>query len=250
MNFENLFYYTKDPKNISILPLRIQRLNFLINKKNILKNINIDFIDNSISVIMGPNGSGKTILLKIINGLLKPSSGEIIYKDSDLKFNQRIFQSFVFQKPVIFRSSVKENLKFIFTLKKSNYRLSLKNYLEIVGLESLINSPARKLSLGEQQRLSVIRAFANEPSFILFDEPTSNLDPHSTLVIEKIILAAKKFGIKIIFVTHDIFQAKRLADEIIFMDKGEIIEISKAKNFFDKPSSSQAQKYISGEILN
>ena len=250
MNFENLLYYTKDPKNISILPLRIQSLNFLINKKNILKNINIDFIDNSISVIMGPNGSGKTILLKIINGLLKPSSGEIIYKDSDLKFNQRIFQSFVFQKPVIFRSSVKENLKFIFTLKKSNYRLSLKNYLEIVGLESLINSPARKLSLGEQQRLSVIRAFANEPSFILFDEPTANLDPHSTLVIENLILAAKKFGIKIIFVTHDIFQAKRLADEIIFMDKGEIIEISKAKNFFDKPSSSQAQKYISGEILN
>ena len=250
MNFENLFNYTNDQRNISILPLKIKHLNFNLNNKIILKNINIDFKDNSISVIMGPNGSGKTILLKIINGLLKPSSGEIIYKDSNSKLNHRNFQSFVFQKPVIFRSSVKENLKFIFSLKKSNYRLSLKKYLEIVGLENLINSPARKLSLGEQQRLSVIRGFANEPSFILFDEPTANLDPHSTLVIEKIILAAKKFGIKIIFVTHDIFQAKRLADEIIFMDKGEIFEISQAKIFFNNPSSSQAKKYISGEILN
>ena len=250
MNFKNLFNYTDDPRNISILPLRLKKINFNINKKNILKNINIDFNNNLISVIMGPNGSGKTVLLKIINGLLKPSSGNIIWKDNNLKFDCRLYQSFVFQKPIIFRTSVKENLKFIFKIKNSDYRLPLKTYLEIVGLENFINSPARKLSVGEQQRLSVIRAIANEPSFILFDEPTANLDPQSTLVIEQIILAAKEFGVKILFVTHDIFQAKRLADEIIFMDKGEITEISKAAYFFNKPSSVQAQKYISGEILN
>ncbi len=250
MNIKKFFNYLDKPPPMEILPLEIKSLTFKSLGKFILKDINLSFNNNYLTVIMGPNGSGKTVLLKIINGLLNQTSGQIKCSGKKINSKLREMQSLVFQKPIILRRTVKENLEFILKLKSQDTKLSVLEYLKIIGLEELINNPARKLSLGEQQRLSVIRALASKPYFLMLDEPTANLDPSSTYVIEKIILAAKDYGIKIVFVTHDVFQAKRLADEVVFMDKGQIIEFSKAMTFFSNPLSIQAKKYLAGEIGN
>ena len=138
------------------------------------------------------------------------------------------------------------NLDFIDSLFNIKSEFDKDQLLKIVDLLNQKNQPARLLSLGEQQRLSLIRALLIRPSLIMLDEPTANLDPASTKIIEDIIVSLKEFGIKIIFVTHNILQAKRLADEVIFFDKGKLIEHKNAKEFFTKPSSKQVSKYLNG----
>ena len=154
-------------------------------------------------------------------------------------------QALVFQKPILLRRSVEANLDFFDRL------INLNNYdknqlLKIVDLLDQKNQPARLLSLGEQQRLSLIRALLLRPRLIMLDEPTANLDPASTKIIEDIIISLKEFGIKIIFVTHNILQAKRLADEVIFFDKGKLIEHSNSKEFFSNSKSIKVNNYLNG----
>ena len=111
------------------------------------------------------------------------------------------------------------------------------------------NHSARNLSIGQQQLLAVIRGLIIEPNVLLLDEPCSNLDPKSANIIEKIIKNSSKSGIKIIFVTHDILQVKRLADDIIFLNNGEIIEHSKKIFFFNESKCNQVKDYLNGKLL-
>jgi len=194
---------------------------------------------------MGPNGAGKSIFLKILNGIIRPTSGKILWNekvDESLVLNG---QALVFQKPVLLRRSVKANLDFFDKLTNLN-NYDKNQLLKIVDLLDQKNQPARLLSLGEQQRLSLIRALLLRPRLIMLDEPTANLDPASTKIIEDIIISLKEFGIKIIFVTHNILQAKRLADEVIFFDKGKLIEHSNSKEFFLNSKSMKVNNYLNG----
>ena len=244
-NLKKIFSDLKLRSDKSFLPLEIKNLNYSIGSKEILYNLNIKIISDKITVIMGPNGAGKSIFLKILNGIIRPTSGKILWNekiDESLVLNG---QALVFQKPILLRRSVEANLDFFDKL------INLNNYdknqlLKTVDLLDQKNQPARLLSLGEQQRLSLIRALLLRPRLIMLDEPTANLDPASTKIIEDIIISLKEFGIKIIFVTHNILQAKRLADEVIFFDKGKLIEHSNSKEFFSNSKSIKVNNYLNG----
>ena len=244
-NLKKIFSDLKLQSDKSSLPLEIKNLNYSIGSKEILYNLNIKIISDKITVIMGPNGAGKSIFLKILNGIIRPTSGKILWNekvDESLVLNG---QALVFQKPVLLRRSVKANLDFFDKLTNLN-NYDKNQLLKIVDLLDQKNQPARLLSLGEQQRLSLIRALLLRPRLIMLDEPTANLDPASTKIIEDIIISLKEFGIKIIFVTHNILQAKRLADEVIFFDKGKLIEHSNSKEFFSNSKSIKVNNYLNG----
>ena len=244
-NLKKIFSDLKLQSDKSFLPLEIKNLNYSIGSKEILYNLNIKIISDRITVIMGPNGAGKSIFLKILNGIIRPTSGKILWNekiDESLVLNG---QALVFQKPVLLRRSVKANLDFFDKLTNLN-NYDKNQLLKIVDLLDQKNQPARLLSLGEQQRLSLIRALLLRPRLIMLDEPTANLDPASTKIIEDIIISLKEFGIKIIFVTHNILQAKRLADEVIFFDKGKLIEHSNSKEFFLNSKSMKVNNYLNG----
>ena len=244
-NLKKIFSDLKLQSDKSFLPLEIKNLNYSIGSKEILYNLNIKIISDRITVIMGPNGAGKSIFLKILNGIIRPTSGKILWNekvDESLVLNG---QALVFQKPVLLRRSVKANLDFFDKLTNLN-NYDKNQLLKIVDLLDQKNQPARLLSLGEQQRLSLIRALLLRPRLIMLDEPTANLDPASTKIIEDIIISLKEFGIKIIFVTHNILQAKRIANEVIFFDKGKLIEHSNAKEFFSNSKSMKVNNYLNG----
>ena len=244
-NLKKFFSDLKLQSDKSFLPLEIKNLNYSIGSKEILYNLNIKIISDRITVIMGPNGAGKSIFLKILNGIIRPTSGKILWNEKVDKSLVLNGQTLVFQKPVLLRRSVKANLDFFDKLTNLN-NYDKNQLLKIVDLLDQKNQPARLLSLGEQQRLSLIRALLLRPRLIMLDEPTANLDPASTKIIEDIIISLKEFGIKIIFVTHNILQAKRLADEVIFFDKGKLIEHSNSKEFFLNSKSMKVNNYLNG----
>ena len=230
------------------LPIVFRNLTFSIDEKKILSRLNLSIKSNSITVIMGPNGAGKSILLKLINGILEPSSGAILWNGNKIISNLKRKQALIFQKPILLRRSVISNLDFIESLTGKSYDFIKDDLLSLVGLLDQKKQPAKLLSLGEQQRLSLVRSLLLKPSLILLDEPTANLDPATTKIIENIIVTSKQFGIKIIFVTHNILQAKRLADEVVFIDNGKLVEHSNADNFFSKPKSKIVKNYLEGKV--
>tara|TARA_B100001123_G_C15102053_1_gene943946 strand:+ start:243 stop:998 length:756 start_codon:yes stop_codon:yes gene_type:complete len=232
----------------SFLPIVFRNLTFSIDEKKILSKLNLSIKSNSITVIMGPNGAGKSILLKLINGILEPSSGAILWNGNKITSDLKRKQALIFQKPILLRRSVISNLDFIEGLIGKSYNFIKDDLLSLVGLLGQKKQPAKLLSLGEQQRLSLVRSLLLKPSLILLDEPTANLDPATTKIIENIIVTSKQFGIKIIFVTHNILQAKRLADEVVFIDNGELVEYSNADNFFSKPKSKIVKNYLEGKL--
>ena len=244
-NLKKIFSDLKLQSDKSFLPLEIKNLNYSIGSKEILYNLNIKIISDRITVIMGPNGAGKSIFLKILNGIIRPTSGKILWNEKIDKSLVLNGQALVFQKPILLRRSVEANLDFFDKLTNLN-NYDKNQLLKIVDLLDQKNQPARLLSLGEQQRLSLIRALLLRPRLIMLDEPTANLDPASTKIIEDIIISLKEFGIKIIFVTHNILQAKRLADEVIFFDKGKLIEHSNSKEFFSNSKSIKVNNYLNG----
>ena len=232
----------------SFLPIVFRNLTFSIDEKKILSRLNLSIKSTSITVIMGPNGAGKSILLKLINGILEPSSGAILWNGNKITSDLKRKQALIFQKPILLRRSVISNLDFIEGLTGKLCNIIKDDLLSLVGLLDQKKQPAKLLSLGEQQRLSLVRSLLLKPSLILLDEPTANLDPATTKIIENIIVTSKQFGIKIIFVTHNILQAKRLADEVVFIDNGELIEHSNADNFFAKPKSKIVKNYLEGKL--
>ena len=232
----------------SFLPIVFRNLTFSIDEKKILSKLNLSIKSNSITVIMGPNGAGKSILLKLINGILEPSSGAILWNGNKITSDLKRKQALIFQKPILLRRSVISNLDFIGGLTGKSYDVIKDDLLSLVGLLDQKKQPAKLLSLGEQQRLSLVRSLLLKPSLILLDEPTANLDPATTKIIENIIVTSKQFGIKIIFVTHNVLQAKRLADEVVFIDNGELVEHSNVDNFFSKPKSKIVKNYIEGKL--
>jgi len=231
------------------LPMTANGLCFSRGQRKIIDGINLTLKASQLSVIMGPNGAGKSVLLRLLHGLLKPSAGKICWgQTSDAEVARR-HQAMVFQKPVLLRRSVRANLDFILTLRGPADPVRRDSLLEEVGLLAQASQPARQLSGGEQQRLALARALATNPSILFLDEPSASLDPASALMIEQQVINATKRGIKCIFVTHDIGQATRLADEIVFLHHGVIQEQTDAQVFFRNPTSEAAMAYLDGRIL-
>ena len=244
--FNRTLIRIKPEKNINCLPIYIKDLSLILDERKILSSLNLSINSDDVTVIMGPNGAGKSIFLKILNGILTPTSGCITWNNKKHFSDTLNTQAFVFQKPILLRRSVIANLDYMDSVLGNKKKISKDRLLKIVQLQKQKNQPARMLSLGEQQRLSLIRSLMLRPNLLLLDEPTANLDPASTKIIEDIILNLKMMGIKIIFVTHNILQAKRIADDIIFLNKGKMVEHLGKKEFFSNSKSIEVQNYLNG----
>ena len=244
--FNRTLIRIKPEKNINCLPICFKDLSLIVNERKILSSLNLSINSDDVTVIMGPNGAGKSIFLKILNGILTPTSGCITWNNKKQFSDTLNTQAFVFQKPILLRRSVIANLDYMDSVLGYKKKISKDRLLEIVQLKKQKNQPARMLSLGEQQRLSLIRSLMLRPNLLLLDEPTANLDPASTKIIEDIILNLKMMGIKIIFVTHNILQAKRIADDIIFLNEGKMVEHLNKQEFFSNSKSIEVQNYLNG----
>lgn len=235
---------------LSPQPLTVRHLAYQINGTPILIGLDLKLETDALTVLMGPNGAGKSVLLRLLHGLLTPSFGDILWDGIPLTASVRRQQALVFQKPVLLRRSVRANLKFALGLRPfSNRKERLEQALADAGLTELADRPARVLSGGEQQRLALARALILEPKVLMLDEPTANLDPASTLFIEQVIARVRHSGVKIIMITHDAHQARRLGEDILFLHRGQITEHTPADRFFERPASAQARAYLAGEIV-
>lgn len=232
-----------------LLPLHTRELSYAGRDGQLLiKSIDLTLDAGGLTVVMGPNGAGKSLLLRLLHGLVEPSAGTISYAGTELNADIRKRQALVFQRPVLLRRSVAANIDFVLHLRGARDPNSRDALLETVGLLDRATQPARLLSGGEQQRLALARALATQPDILFLDEPTASLDPKSTHMIEQITRDAHADGTKIIFVTHDIAQAKRLADTVVFLNHGRLAEVSDATDFFTNPKSSAAAAYLAGRL--
>lgn len=233
----------------SMLTLETRDLVLELNKIRYINKINMAIRSDNLTVIMGENGAGKSLLLRLLHGLINPTHGEVLWNGVQINHSIRKQQAMVFQRPVLLRRTVAANIDFVLRLKGLNHKDHRDQILENVGLLEFYNKPARTLSVGEQQRLALARSLATNPEIIFLDEPTASLDPSSTLAIEKIVARAHKNGTKIIFITHNLGQARRVADDVVFLHKGRLVEHSPAITFFDNPTSEAAKAYLEGRIL-
>ena len=233
-----------------LLPACVKNLTFTSEKgQTLIDDLSMDLKPNAISVIMGPNGAGKSLLLRLLHGLIPPASGIIKWGGNPMNDAIRRRQAMVFQRPVMLRRSVAANIDFAIKLRGVTSHDQRQQALAAVDLANKADQPAKSLSGGEQQRLALARALTTDPAILFLDEPTANLDPASTAAIEKIMRAAHEDGTKIVLVSHDLGQARRLAHEIIFMHRGRIIEQTPATQFFNAPVSKQANDFLAGRLV-
>ena len=195
------------------------------------------------TVVLGPNGAGKSTLVRLIHGLLHPSGGR-------LHWPQPLTQGMVFQRPVMLRTTALANVIYGLKLKghsADESRRRARAALARAGLDHIARRPARLLSGGEQQRVALARAWALEPELLILDEPTASLDPGSTREVERIIGEIAAGGARILMTTHNLGQARRMADEIVFIDRGRVLEQTPVARFFNLPQSEAAQRFLQEE---
>ncbi len=233
-----------------ILPLSVQGVSVKKRGKTIISELDLELSKDGLTIIMGPNGAGKTTLLRLLHGLEQPRTGKLDW-NTNLK-TARLNQAFVFQTPIMLRRSALENIIYPLTLKgasKSEAMREAEKWINIINLEQSAHLNAKLLSGGEKQKLALARALATKPQLLLLDEPTSNLDGRATKEIEALLNQTRKSGTRIVMTTHDIGQAKRLADEVIFLYHGKIHEKQEAISFFKKPSTKEATAFLKGDIV-
>ncbi|MTH98316.1 ATP-binding cassette domain-containing protein [Roseibium sp. RKSG952] len=234
----------------SPMVLEVRDLAYRSECATILAGLNLTLQTDALTVLLGPNGAGKSVFLRLLHGLLRPTSGAILWNGMPPGEAVRKEQALVFQKPVLLRRSVKANLKFALGLRGGrNRRERLHLALEQAGLTDMADRSAHVLSGGEQQRLALARALILEPKVLFLDEPTANLDPASTFMIEQTVGQVRRQGMKIILVTHDLNQARRLGEEVVFLHKGRLLEHDPADRFFRKAETPEARAYLAGDIL-
>jgi tungstate transport system ATP-binding protein len=236
----------------SIRPATVQALSFQAGGQTLLHGVDLALDRTSTTVIMGPNGAGKSLLLRLLHGLLTPSSGAVRWNGRAPDRWVRRRQAMVFQKPVLLRRSVIGNVTYalkVHGVARRARRARAQEALVEAGLARLARRPARVLSGGEQQRLALARAWATRPEVLFLDEPTANLDPAGAHAVERMVAAIKDRGTKIVLTTHDLGQARRLADEVVFLHRGRLVEHGPAQTFFNQPQSEQARAFLSGDLV-
>ncbi len=232
----------------SLLSINFNNVSLKLSNKPLFNNLSFKIDSKGISAFIGPNATGKSSCIKLLIGLLKPDSGEVFFSVNEKKRSI----GYVPQKIILLRRNVEDNL--LHTLSISNYPMNerkkrIKEVLKFLKLEHLAKESARNLSAGHQQLISIIRALIIKPNFLFLDEPCSNLDLKTIAIIENLLKLASRSGVKIIIVTHDLFQAKRLSDEILFFYNGKIFEKNKTKNFFKNPKSKEAKDFKNGLLI-
>lgn len=236
-----------------VLPIRASGLRVTRGERAILDEVDFTLsVAPATTVLLGPNGAGKSVLVRILAGLLNADSGDVTWAGlrPDRRRIRRI--GFVFQRPVLFQRTVLANLEYALGLHGIGIDERAKaahQALARAGLEHLAPQPARQLSGGEQQRVALARAVACNPDVLILDEPTANLDPASTASFERSLQSIRANGTPILLITHDLGQARRLADTVVFMHLGRLREQTPAGEFFAAAHSAEARAFINGEIV-
>jgi len=217
-----------------------------------LNSVSLEMEGGKIIVLLGVNGAGKSTLVRILSGLENPDSGTIIFnnQNTDAK-TLRYISTLVFQKTIMFTMNVYDNLAFglkIRRIPKEEIARRIPEALQAVRLSGFEKRRAKKLSGGEQQRIALARAFLLDSHILLLDEPTANLDPNSATIIEKAIIGKKSSQRIIVMATHNLNQARRMADEIVHIHDGKIVEVAKPEDFFLNPKNEITRKFINGEL--
>ena len=236
----------------AVLPVEGRGLVFRRNGRALIDGVDLTIEAGPLTVLMGPNGAGKSLLLRVLAGLLAPDAGTVSWAGRAPGRNRALGLGFVFQKPVLLRRSALANVAYALKVAgvgRGERTNRAAEALAQAGLAHLASSAARVLSGGEQQRIAIARALATEPQVLLLDEPTASLDPAATAAIEAQVQQAARAGTKVVFVTHDIGQARRLAGEVVFMDRGRIAERAPSDWFFRAPESPAAAAFIEGRLI-
>lgn len=235
---------------VSDLPLMLVNARIVAGATAILDDVTLTIADGSPTVLIGPNGSGKTTLLRAAMGLIPLTGGRITWGGREAAAPAR--RAIMFQRPAMLRRSAAGNVRYALAaadVARVKRQPRAGELLTLVGLDGLGHRPARRLSGGEQQRLALARALARDPAVLFLDEPTASLDPHATKAIEDIIRAVSARGVKVVMSTHDLGQARRLAGEIVLLHRGRLIETAPVDEFFARPRTQEARKFIAGELL-
>ncbi len=231
-----------------MFPIQLDRVGFRPDGRSVLAGLDLVLDGEGITAVLGPNGVGKTVLLRMIAGLLPVPEGRLNW-GGEAQPTQRI--AMVFQQPMILRSSVQHNAELglrPLRLPAAERTRRAREVLERVGLADRARDSARLLSGGEKQRLALARAWAVRPRLLLLDEPTANLDPSAVESVEKIIRGIRTDGSKVLMTTHNLGQATRLADDIVFLAEGRVQEHAPAQRFFARPESPAARRFIQAEL--
>lgn len=232
----------------TVFPLELDAVSFERKGHVIIDRVSLAIEAPYRTLILGANGAGKSVLMRLMHGLLAPTRGRIAWAHRQERPRD---QAMVFQRPIMLRTSALKNIAYGLKLAgvpRAERMQRSRGALERVGLETLAQRSARVLSGGEQQRLALARAWALEPKVLFLDEPTANLDPSATREIEAIINDIALAGAKIIMTTHNLGQARRLADEIVFLHSGRVVEYTPVEEFFREPRSLEAAAFIKGEL--
>jgi tungstate transport system ATP-binding protein len=232
------------------LPIVLDNVTLTARAVTVLNTITLTLNPGAPTVIVGPNGAGKTTLLRIAMGLVQPSHGRVTWGGcADAPPTRR---AIVVQRPVMLRRSAGGNLRYALKaagVPRARRAARIEELLALIGLAELASRPARQLSSGEQQRLALARALAKDPQVLFLDEPTASLDPAATKAIEDVVRAIAARGIKVVMSTHDLGEARRLAGDIVLMHRGCIAETADTATFFGNPATTEARRFIAGELL-
>lgn len=233
-----------------IMPLTLHGVCFEAGGRRIVDSVTAEIAAGPATIILGANGAGKSVLMRLMHGLLKPTSGTLAWRETGAERVRR-GQAMVFQRPVLLRRSVLDNVLFALELARVpavERERQARDALREVGLLEVAQRPGRVLSGGEQQRLALARAWALHPEVLFLDEPTANLDPGATREIENVIKAFDAAGTKIVMSTHNLGQARRLGDEVLFIHEGRLAERAPVTEFFSHPASAEAAAFLKGEL--
>ena len=231
-----------------MLPLILDEVSFQAGGRVIIDRVSVEIVAGPRTVILGPNGAGKSVLMRLCHGLLRPTSGAVAWGGNGSGAGR---QAMVFQRPVMLRRSALANVTYglkLAGIARTERELRARDVLDVVGLADKAQQAARVLSGGEQQKLALARAWALGPGVLFLDEPTANLDPGATRDLEAIVAAIRATGTKIIMTTHNLGQARRMGDEILFLAQGRLVERASVEQFFVKPTTAEAAAFIKGEL--
>ena len=236
----------------SILPVRVRQLCFEVASATIIDHIDLDIDARGCTAILGYNGAGKSVLLRLLHGLLTPTSGVIHWSGGLAGREIRGHQAMVFQTPKLLRRTVAANIRFVLAKRgvaRRHRAAKTESILAETKLSKVRDRSATVLSGGERQRLAIARALAGDPDIVFLDEPTASLDPAATMAIEQILQRAVVAGRKLIMVTQDLGQAQRIATDVVFMHHGRIMEHTPMSEFLNTARSREARAFIDGQLI-